>query len=60
MIILISVMGNSYCCQEYYQALPCANNKSKDLKAKLRQHFHNSQFRDICLRTVERHYDDAL
>ena len=53
-------MGTAYCCQEYCQALPFNNSKSTNLKVKLRQHFHNSQFRDICLRTVERSYDDAL
>ena len=54
-------MGNSYCCQDYYLSLPCAQqNKRGSLLSSLSKTLSNSEFKDVCLRTIERYYDDAL
>lgn len=57
----IIIMGNSYCCQDYYLSLPCAQqNKRGSLISSLSKTLSNSEFKDVCLRTIERYYDDAL
>lgn len=52
-------MGNYYCCNTYEDYLPCSTrSKGGNLRRKLLKSMGQSSFKEVCVRTVEKFYDE--
>ena len=52
-------MGNYYCCSTYEDYLPCSSDgKGGSVRRKLLKSMGQSIFKEVCVRTVEKFYDE--